>query len=392
MRRTTPAFPMGGLSEDGAGRPGARGHGAPDRAACARPRGDRLQHRLDPRAAAAAAALRDPVRRHRAGDQAGGRAVAFAAASPCSRPPAPSRATIPATSSRPMPPAAPSTSSARGASRATPRPSWRALPVADADILAETRALLRRGRGRAHRRGGARLHPLPAPPAALDGLAPWPVTWIDPAPAIARRVVQLIGGPVLGYEDEDERRPGRVHGWQRARGETCDTHCGEIGLPRIGVEAMPLAARSVRADPRSAASRLTFPPVSPYCPPIRAVRLGPRELFYAPVARRFRRPVVSERGRGGRVPRKPIDNKEEQRCRSAFRPSISLTAAWARISGAARRAPSTAANTARASTASAARARCPTSARSCAPSRSSRATTPTSPRSSSAATTRKRSA
>lgn len=26
-------------------------------------------------------------------------------------------------------------------------------------------------------------------------LAPWPVTWLDPAPAIARRVVQLLGGP-----------------------------------------------------------------------------------------------------------------------------------------------------------------------------------------------------
>ena len=30
----------------------------------------------------------------------------------------------------------------------------------------------------------------------LESVAPWPVTWIDPAPAIARRVVQLLGeGP-----------------------------------------------------------------------------------------------------------------------------------------------------------------------------------------------------
>ncbi len=29
----------------------------------------------------------------------------------------------------------------------------------------------------------------------LRGLAPWPVDWLDPAPAIARRVVDLIGGP-----------------------------------------------------------------------------------------------------------------------------------------------------------------------------------------------------
>jgi glutamate racemase len=27
----------------------------------------------------------------------------------------------------------------------------------------------------------------------FERLAPWPVTWIDPAPAIARRVVQLLG-------------------------------------------------------------------------------------------------------------------------------------------------------------------------------------------------------
>jgi len=29
----------------------------------------------------------------------------------------------------------------------------------------------------------------------LDRLAPWPVAWVDPAPAIARRVVDLIGSP-----------------------------------------------------------------------------------------------------------------------------------------------------------------------------------------------------
>jgi glutamate racemase len=36
-------------------------------------------------------------------------------------------------------------------------------------------------------------------------LAPWPVMWIDPAPAIARRVVQLMGEPAGGYvSDADE--------------------------------------------------------------------------------------------------------------------------------------------------------------------------------------------
>jgi glutamate racemase len=31
----------------------------------------------------------------------------------------------------------------------------------------------------------------------LVKLAPWPVDWIDPAPAIARRVVDLLGAPGL---------------------------------------------------------------------------------------------------------------------------------------------------------------------------------------------------
>jgi glutamate racemase len=37
----------------------------------------------------------------------------------------------------------------------------------------------------------------------LQALAPWPVTWIDPAPAIARRVVQLVGpGPAHSLAGE----------------------------------------------------------------------------------------------------------------------------------------------------------------------------------------------
>jgi len=38
----------------------------------------------------------------------------------------------------------------------------------------------------------------------FQALAPWPVTWIDPAPAIARRVTQLIGQPVPGHEADDD--------------------------------------------------------------------------------------------------------------------------------------------------------------------------------------------
>ncbi len=36
----------------------------------------------------------------------------------------------------------------------------------------------------------------------LKALAPWPVTWLDPAPAIARRVLELMGPPVPGVRAE----------------------------------------------------------------------------------------------------------------------------------------------------------------------------------------------
>jgi glutamate racemase len=35
----------------------------------------------------------------------------------------------------------------------------------------------------------------------LSRLAPWPVAWIDPAPAIARRVSDLLGPPVAATDD-----------------------------------------------------------------------------------------------------------------------------------------------------------------------------------------------
>jgi glutamate racemase len=36
----------------------------------------------------------------------------------------------------------------------------------------------------------------------LARLAPWPVAWIDPAPAIARRVLDLLGPPQVGVQGE----------------------------------------------------------------------------------------------------------------------------------------------------------------------------------------------
>ena len=71
----------------------------------------------------------------------------------------------------------------------------------------------------------------------FERLAPWPVTWIDPAPAIARRVVQLIGAAPRGAAD------GSV--LAAFTGGTCLTaplreRLAERGLPEVVVEPMPL--------------------------------------------------------------------------------------------------------------------------------------------------------
>jgi glutamate racemase len=73
----------------------------------------------------------------------------------------------------------------------------------------------------------------------FQALAPWPVTWIDPAPAIARRVVQLIGGPVPGHEaDEDEALAVFTGGVGIT--PALNHALKERGLPAVAVEAMPL--------------------------------------------------------------------------------------------------------------------------------------------------------
>ena len=73
-------------------------------------------------------------------------------------------------------------------------------PVGDAAIAAEIAACFVDGDGRRTDTRGARLHPLSAAARrASRRNAPWPVDWIDPAPAIARRVADLL----------HERRPRR---------------------------------------------------------------------------------------------------------------------------------------------------------------------------------------
>ena len=70
-------------------------------------------------------------------------------------------------------------------------------------------------------------------------LAPWPVTWIDPAPAIAKRVVQLIGAPVPGHE-ADENEAMAVFTGGQGIGAALRNALSEKGLPLVLVEDMPL--------------------------------------------------------------------------------------------------------------------------------------------------------
>ncbi len=70
-------------------------------------------------------------------------------------------------------------------------------------------------------------------------LAPWPVTWIDPAPAIARRVTQLIGPPVPGHEADDD---GAIAVFTDGAGITSSLQKAlhTRGLSQVVVESCPM--------------------------------------------------------------------------------------------------------------------------------------------------------
>lgn len=113
-------------------------------------------------------------------------------------------------------------------------------PVTDADILAELAPCF------VTETDGRRTdvvclscthYPLLLP--RFERLAPWPVTWIDPAPAIARRVVQLLG-------EKPPQAPEAPAALAIFTGGAGLTHALGRSLERRGlgdtiVEAMPLA-------------------------------------------------------------------------------------------------------------------------------------------------------
>jgi glutamate racemase len=74
----------------------------------------------------------------------------------------------------------------------------------------------------------------------LERLAPWPVTWLDPAPAIARRMVQLLGK--VPDEAREERGDAKAV-FTGAAGGTglLRAILSSRGLSRVELELMPLA-------------------------------------------------------------------------------------------------------------------------------------------------------
>jgi glutamate racemase len=112
-------------------------------------------------------------------------------------------------------------------------------PVSDAEIAEELApCFVEDGEGRTDVVALACTHyPLLLP--RLRAVAPWPVTWIDPAPAIARRVVQLIGGPAAGHETDDE---GALAVFTSGAGVTpaLQGALRDRGLAEIAIEPMPL--------------------------------------------------------------------------------------------------------------------------------------------------------
>ncbi|GEP11434.1 glutamate racemase [Methylobacterium gnaphalii] len=74
----------------------------------------------------------------------------------------------------------------------------------------------------------------------FERLAPWPVTWIDPAPAIARRVVQLLGA---APEEVSTASPDVLGTFTGGTGLSAalERSLAGHGIRSLTVESMPLA-------------------------------------------------------------------------------------------------------------------------------------------------------
>ena len=161
----------------------------------ARPGGHRLQHRLDAGARRAARALCRALRRHRAGDQAGLRAVEDQARRRAGHAGDRVARIYPRADPRIRRKAARSTSSARRGSPPSPRPNLPGPrpPMPTSPPKSPPASSDEDGRRTDTVVLACTHYPLLG--ARFRALAPWPVAWLDPAAAIARRVTELIGPP-----------------------------------------------------------------------------------------------------------------------------------------------------------------------------------------------------
>jgi glutamate racemase len=76
----------------------------------------------------------------------------------------------------------------------------------------------------------------------LERLAPWPVTFLDPAPAIARRVVQLMGPAPPGAQPVPGSSLAVFTSGEGLAAPLRSALAG-YGLARVEVEPMPLEPR-----------------------------------------------------------------------------------------------------------------------------------------------------
>ncbi len=73
----------------------------------------------------------------------------------------------------------------------------------------------------------------------FERLAPWPVTWIDPAPAIARRVIQLLGPDTTEPRDAAPAVLGTFTGGA-GLSPALERTLAARGLETLTIESMPL--------------------------------------------------------------------------------------------------------------------------------------------------------
>ena len=222
---TMRSFPTATTAKSRAGRARGAADRRTDRGALARPRGDRLQYRLDAGAAASARALYRPVRRHRAGDQAGLRASRTKRVSVLG-----TEATVKREYTRALIRdfAQGCEVTLVGSARARRAGGGRAARRAGrgrGDRRRDRAVFRRRQRPPAHRHGRARLHPLPAadgPAGRGSRLA----GGLDRSGAGDRPPGGGPAGPAGGHADG--RRRNDLHLGRRTLGRRCAVSGGRV--------------------------------------------------------------------------------------------------------------------------------------------------------------------